>query len=54
MSDTNAKLDKIIGMLETVIERQQEQEEQTAELREALAERGLPGSGFSTFEVEED
>lgn len=52
--DINEKLDKIIGLLEVVIERQQESEEQVAELREAVSERGLPGSGYNIFTPEED
>jgi len=51
--DINEKLDKIIGLLEVVVERQQEQDEQFDEVREAIANLGLPGPGYSTFDVEE-
>lgn len=52
--DFNEKLDKIDAKLDMIIERQQELEETVQDLREAIAERGLPGSGYSTFELEED
>jgi len=52
--DINEKLDKIIGLLEVVIERQQEQDERAQELREAVADLGLPGSSYSIFTPEED
>ena len=51
--DINEKLDKIIGMLEVVIEKQQELEEGQAELQEAIANLSLPGPGYSIFTPEE-
>lgn len=51
--DTNAKLDKIIGLLEVVIEKQQEHDEQFDEVKEAVANLGLPGTGYSIFDSEE-
>lgn len=51
--DINEKLDIITGMLEEVLARQQEQEDRDAELREAITDLGLPGTGFSTFTPED-
>ena len=54
MESTEKKLDKIITMLDAIIEKQQEQDEQSAELREAVADLGLPGSGYSVYQSEEE
>jgi hypothetical protein len=48
------KLDKILGLLEVIVENQQATDEQLEELREAITDRSLPGSGFSTFDAPED
>lgn len=52
--DINEKLDKIIDLLEQLIENQQVVEERDAELLEAVHDLGLPGSGFSTERYPEE
>ena len=51
---TDAKLDKILAQLEIVIEQNQDLEEQVQELRDAIADRSLPGSGFGIEEYEDE
>jgi hypothetical protein len=53
MNDSQ-KLDRILGLLEVIVERLQETEEEITELREAVADRDLPGDGFSRFSVDEE
>lgn len=54
MTDTE-KLDKIIGLLEASLEKQQDLEEQIAELRESMHDREASGSGLLYgFDVTED
>lgn len=52
--DTNEKLDYIIGLLEGISERQQDAEEQLEELREAVADIGVGGSGYGIERIEDE
>lgn len=53
MADTNEKLDKVIALLELIIVQHGEFEEQLAEVKESVADLGLPGSGYSIFTPED-
>lgn len=48
------KQDKIITLLETVIEKLDEAEERDRELQESIANLNLPGSGYSIFSEDEE
>ncbi len=51
--DTDKKLDKIIALLELIIENQQGHDERFDELQEQVADRALPGSGFGIVDTED-
>jgi hypothetical protein len=58
MMDTNEKLDYAIQLLKEILDKQDEQdtfiEEQFEEIREAISNLGLPGSGYGTFSLDDE
>jgi hypothetical protein len=47
-------LAKILDLLEQVVETQGEHGDQLVELKEAVSDLGLPGSGYNIYDAQED